>query len=84
MRLHFDTGVEFVNARKVIQLGEIEYEMECITDPIPDDVPHNKLDTFIRRGTIFLKVDDYLKMQGRLQGIYHRIEVLRPVLPNAA
>lgn len=78
MRLHFESGVEFVSARKVIQLAEIEYEMECATDPIPDETPHNKLDTFIRRGTIFLKVDDYLKVQHRLQGIYHRLEVLNP------
>ncbi len=79
MRLHFETGVEFANARKIVHLGGIEYEMECITNPIPDETPRDKRDTFIRRGTIYLKADDYLKMRGLLQCVLHRIEVLRTV-----
>ena len=35
MRLHFDTGVEFVNARKLVENGNIEFETESVTDPIP-------------------------------------------------
>jgi len=40
--------------------------------------PHAGVDAFIRRGTIFLTVNDYLKVQHRLQSIYHRLEVLNP------
>lgn len=78
MRLHFDTGVGFVNARKVVEIGGIAYEAESITDPIPKDTPHTGVDKYIKRGTIFLMVDDYLKVQHRLQSIYHRLEVLNP------
>ena len=80
MRLHFETGVEFVNARKLVENGNIEFETESVTDPIPEGTPHTGVDAFIRRGTIFLMVADYLKMQHRLQGIFHRIEVLTPTI----
>ena len=78
MRLHFESGVEFVNARKLVENGNIEFEAESITDPIPAGTPHSGVDAFIRRGTIFLTVNDYLKVQHRLQSIFHRIEVLTP------
>ena len=78
MRLHFESGVEFVNARKLVENGNIEFETESVTDPIPEGTPHAGVDAFIRRGTLFLKVADYLKLQSRLQGIYHRLEVLNP------
>ena len=78
MRLHFHSGPEFVTARNVVSVSGFEFETECITDPIPEGTPHAQADHFIRRGTIFLKVADYLKLQSRLQGIYHRIEVLNP------
>ena len=61
-----------------VEIGGIAYEAESITDPIPEGTPHGRVDAFVRRGTIFLMVDDYLKMQHRLQGIYHRLEVLNP------
>ena len=78
MRLHFGSGSEFVAARKIVTYSEIEYEAESITDPIPAGTPHTGVDVFIRRGTIFLMVDDYLKVQHRLQSIYYRLEVLNP------
>ena len=78
MRLHFEAGVEFVNARKLVENGNIEFETESVTDPIPAGTPHTGVDVFIRRGTIFLMVDDYLKVQHRLQSIYYRLEVLNP------
>ena len=78
MRLHFDTGVEGVNARKLVENGNIEFETESVTDPVPDGTPHGRVDALVRRGTIFLMVNDYLKVQHRLQSIYHRLEVLNP------
>lgn len=79
-RLHFSSGSEFVTARKLMEIAGIEFEAESVTDPIPDGTPHTDVDAFIRRGTIFLMVDDYLKVQHRLQGIFHRIEVLTPTI----
>lgn len=80
-RLHFRSGGEFVTARNVVNTSGCEYECKCITDPIPEGTPHGRVDAFVRRGTILLMVDDYLKMQHRLQGIYHRLEVLNPKVP---
>lgn len=78
MRLNFHSGPEFVTARKVVEFAGCEFEAESITDTVPDGTPHSRVDHFIRRGTLFLKVADYLKLQSRLQGIYHRLEVLNP------
>jgi len=79
-RLHFRSGSEFVTARNVVNTSGCTYEAEFITDPIPAGTPILQTDRFIRRGTLFLMVDDYLKLQVRLQGIYHRIEVLNPTV----
>ena len=77
-RLHFSSGSEFVTVRKLVEIAGIEFEAESVTDPIPEGTPHTGVDVFIRRGTIFLMVDDYLKVQHRLQSIYYRLEVLNP------
>lgn len=77
-RLHFRSGSEFVTARNVVNTSGCEYECKCITDPIPDGMIGVQTDRFVRGGTLYLMVDDYLKLRNRLLTIQHRIEVLKP------
>lgn len=78
MRLHFQSGPEFVTARKVVEKAGIEYETESISGIVPEGATHIDADKLVSRGTIFIKIADYLKVQPRLQSIYHRIEMLQP------
>lgn len=77
-RLHFRSGSEFVTARNVVNTSGCKYECKSITAPIPEGMVGAQTDRFVRGGTLFLMVNDYLKLRDRLLTIQHRIEVLNP------